>query len=57
MRTVKQIAAWAKIHNINVERYNSRRIDVFMSGAVICSCENIKETIQAVYEFISGIHK
>lgn len=56
MRTIKQIARWANAHGINVERHSRTRIDVFCSGSVVCSCENIQETIDAVWEFINGHH-
>lgn len=48
---LKTIASWAEGQGVNVERVNTRRIDVFTDGSVVVECHNLQEVVDAVYEF------
>ena len=47
------ISKWAKSRGVNVERVNSRRIDVFTNGGTVEECHNLAEVIASVWDFIN----
>lgn len=52
-----KVTAWAKSKGVNVERVNSRRIDVFTDGSVVCECHNVCDVVDAVYELAGENHE
>lgn len=45
------VEKWAKINGVNVER-DGRKYQVWTTGAVVAECENLKEVVQEVKDFI-----